>query len=267
MFHGVFVGVGSHRDARIPNRPSSRRDADAMYAAVGALMDGEGNRHLTLLTNERATKQTISRVLLEEIPRRIAGTDTVLVYVSGTGCLELGWAGADPSMLLLSYDSNYDDLRAGSFDMVAELSGWLRRIEAGVVALIIDASFAGGSANRTFEGPSYRATLRTRSRTRPRWSTLPLGPRCALLAACGDEESADEDTVAGHGVFTLQLLHTIAEARANPSALTPAFLHADATSRLCSTGMNRQHPALAGEATTRSLFRPLGPKSLRSPPR
>lgn len=254
MLYALFIGLGSYRDPRIKGSEGAAGDADAMCAAVHRSLPRAADGELTLLTNERATKGAIAALLTEEVPRSITSSDTVLVYFAGAGCLELAWAGAEPSMLLPCNDADFHDLRTGSLDMVTEISAWTRRLGAGLVALILDASFAGNGASRSFEGPAYHATIRTRSRRRSRWSTLPLGPQCALIAACGDEQGAEERD--GRGAFTAAVVNALEEQRAAPATtVSAAALHARATAALGRAGERSQMPSLHGDAAQRALFR------------
>lgn len=155
MFHGIFLGVGAHKDSRLPKVPSARRDAEAMYAVVSrATMDEQ--RHLTLLVDQRVTKAALGRFLGEELPSRVTIKDTVLIYLAGLGTVDP----SDGSMLLLTHESAADKPRAQSIEVIAEMMLWMRRMSARIVTLILDASFATGRAQR-------RVFARSISRRRP----------------------------------------------------------------------------------------------------
>ena len=234
MLHAVFVGVGAQRDPRIPSARGARKNAEAMYASVSR--SAAEQRHLTLLVDERATKQTIARVLTEELPARVATTDSVLIYFAGR--LSLGRAGVQPgvSTYLVTHDTTHDDLRALSLDVIGEVAAWMRGMTARLVTLIVDSSFASSPTPR-------------------RWPAMTVHARSVILAASVDDDGVA--TESGRGLFTTHLLQAIARSPER-GLVTPAQLHADTSASLLGgSARSDQLPVLigAGSTTHAPLFR------------
>lgn len=282
MFHGIFLGVGAHKDSRLPKVPSARRDAEAMYAVVSRATIDE-QRHLTLLVDQRVTKAALGRFLGEELPSRVTIKDTVLIYLAGLGTVDP----SDGSMLLLTHESAADKPRAQSIEVIAEMMLWMRRMSARIVTLILDASFATGAGPatglRTLDlappssptpsvgsaATSARSSLRPRNSSQPparRWPAPAIGDRLVVLCAAGEEEPAVHDDRGEHGLFTRHLLHTIAKAPER-SAVSPAHLHLETTMRIhdaASMGAKPQSPMLIGADSTKGMALFRAPQSVRA---
>ncbi|CAN5925047.1 hypothetical protein BH11MYX4_BH11MYX4_45190 [soil metagenome] len=251
MLHGVFVGAGGLRDSRLESVPTARRDAEAMYARVAA--SAADPRHLTFLVGERATKATIERLLTKELPSRITEDDAVLLYFAGAGHVGATTAQADPSTLLLTYDTSHTALRASSLDLTAEVSTWMQSMGARLVMLVIDATFAVKRRCAPAEGG---ATWPPAPPATPRWTSMAVGSRCAVLSSTSNPASTSDSKGTERRTLTTNLLSAIAEAPEG-TLITPALLHAASTSEAPSDVPRAEPSVLVGSslATHAALFR------------
>lgn len=253
MLHAVAIGISRHADSKIRDLEFAAADAQAVASALDERVDGD--RQLTVLVDERATKARIARVLTEELPCRIRHEDAVLLYFAGYGSPEVEASNAEPSIHLVAHDTSYAQLYATSINLVSELSAWTRRLQARVVLVVLDASFNGAAGGRTFEGPGLWSGPRLRRLDRLSLGRLSLGSHAALLTACGEKEVAREDAELRHGVFTHFLVEALRGPRVADEPITVTDLHLAVAATVRDATGGEQNPVLYGRPWGGPLFR------------
>ncbi len=241
MLHALSVGINRHADAQVPPLCFARADAEAVVAVLEERL-GAGVQS-TLLVEEQATKAAIAHALTTEMPRRLSPADTVLLYFAVHGCPEVDPEATDPSLHLLTADTDYTKLFSSSINLVSELCEWTRRLPARLVLAVLDTSFAGAGGGRTVEGPGLRFGLRLRHRAHVSPSKLAIGSHCAFLMACGDHESVHEDATLRHGTLTHGFVGALHRAKTSED-LRPSQLHRDVSLVVRAGTQGAQNPVL-----------------------
>lgn len=240
MFHAVIIGINEYADQKIHDLQFARADAEALAAMLNTRV--EGSRHVTVLLDGLATKSRITRVMTEELPREVTEDDDVIIYFAGHGSPEVDLSCGDPSIHIITHDTEYTRLASTSINMVSELSAWVRRLQARHVAVVVDASFNGGAGGRTFEGPGLWSGPRTRRLDRVSTNRLSLGTQGTILTACNDKEAAQEAPLYRHGIFTYCLLDVLGSSPVGPLSLAGIF--EDVAAAVRSTTKGAQNPTL-----------------------
>lgn len=248
MLHALVVGVNTYTDEKIPDLRYARADAQAVARLIEERV--EGQREVSLLLDEQATKAQIAHVLQTELPRRVGIDDDVLLYFAGHGSPEIEASRGDPSIYAITHDTEYARLASTAINMVSELAAWVRRLPARRVFLVVDASFNGAPGGRTFEGPHLWSGPRTRRLDRVSLSRLAFGTRGVLLAAAGDKEAACEEAAYQHGVFTYHLL----EIMGRSPTVSIAALHDAVASAVRGATKGAQNPTLHATHAAHPLF-------------
>ena len=260
MFHAVIVGINHYADEKIRDLEFARADAEALAALLNERVDG--SRQVTLLVDERATKARIARVMTDELPRLVGKDDDLLLYFAGHGCPEVDATCGEPSIHAVTHDTDYKHLAGTAINLVSELSSWVRRLEARSISVVLDASFNGAAAGRTFEGPGLWSGPRTRRLDRVSLNRLAFGSRAALLTACSDKEGATEEPTYRHGVFTHHLLDILARAPVGPLSL--GAIHETVASAVQFATNGAQNPALHAPRSVLPMLRFGGPAAARA---
>lgn len=253
MLHAVVIGVDAPRDPKIRPLEWACADAEGMAAVLSERADRE--RQITLLVGDRATKERVSRVVTEELPRRVKPDDAVLLYFAGHGSPELDGHGSEPSIHIVLHDTEHARLQATSIDVLSELGAWTRRLHARVVAIVLDASFNGMKGGRTFEGPGLWSGPRTRTLDRISPSRAAVGGHFALLTACSEKEVAREDGVYRHGVLTHHLIAALRGPDLEGKTVTLSMLHRAICEPVQESTNGAQHPAVHGGGIHAPLLR------------
>jgi hypothetical protein len=240
MFHAVIVGIDRYADEKVRDLEFARADAEAVARLLNNRI--EGNRQVTLLVDERATKARIARVMTDELPRLVEKNDDLLFYFAGHGCPEVDASCGEPSIHAVTHDTEYKNLASTAINLVSELAAWVRRLEARTICVVLDASFNGAAGGRTFEGPGLWSGPRTRRLDRVSLNRLAFGSRAALVTACGDKEGANEEPAYRHGVFTHHFLDVLMRAPAGPVSL--GTIHETVSSAVQFATNGAQIPAL-----------------------
>jgi uncharacterized caspase-like protein len=251
MFHAVIIGIDHYADEKIHDLRFARADAEALANVLEDRV--EGRRCITTLLDDEATTSRIAGLLTDELPRHVRENDEVLIFFAGHGSPEVEATYGEPSIHAVTHDTAYARLASTAIDMVTQLASWVRRLNTGHVALVIDASFNGAAGGRTFEGPGLWSGPRTRRLDRVSLNRLALGAQGVLVTACTDKEAAVEDPSCSHGVFTYHLLDQLRRAPDGPLDLATLYDCVASDVREATDGA--QSPAFHGTRTARSLFR------------
>jgi len=262
MLHAVLIGVNASRDPTILPLDYACADAEDLADALATKERG-GEARITLLVEEQATKAQIARVITDELPRRVSPDDTVLLYFAGYGSPELGDPGPEPSIHIVTHDTEQARLHATSINVLSELATWTRRLDVRAVAMILDTGFNGLPGGRSFEGPGLRSGPRTRALDRISPARAAMGPHTALLTACGEKEVAREELSHEHGVFTHHLLGALRRLDHELDRPSLRMIHQAVCEELETTPNRRQHPAIHGAASDVPLFSAGGAATMR----
>ncbi len=260
MFHAVIVGIDHYADEKIHDLEFARADAEELARVLNERIDG--NRQITLLVDERATKARIARVMTDELPRLVGSGDDVLIYFAGHGSPEVDASCGEPSIHAVTHDTDYKHFPGTAINLASELAAWVRRLEAQSISVVFDASFNGAAGGRTFEGPGLWSGPRTRRLDRVSLNRLAFGSRAALLTACGDKEGANEEPAYGHGVFTHYLLDVLARAPVGPVSLRA--IHETVASAVQFATKGAQNPALHAPRAVLPMLRLGAPAMARA---
>ncbi len=143
----VVVGISTYQDSKAVLRYSVN-DARAIYDALRQ-NDLFPQDHIALLLNEEATKQHITDVFVEWLPKRAAPGDVVVIYYSGHGLYGYDSPPYDEpdgrDEFLAPYDIDFSDSDSIANtgirdDVIAE---WLKQLPADTI-VIFDSCYSGG---------------------------------------------------------------------------------------------------------------------------
>jgi formylglycine-generating enzyme required for sulfatase activity len=187
----VIVGIDRFQHPQIARLNYAVNDAQAVARALEPL--GFPAAQVTVLTNERATRREIERVLSSVIVRATGPQDRLVLFFATHGVTAPLPDGQEEGYLL-PYDADPQDLPFTALSMRA-LRQMGQRIPAKHILVAVDACYGGYSLVRAQAPPVVDARyleLLTRSRG------------LQVLTAGKKDQPVIEDL--GHGVFTRKLL-------------------------------------------------------------
>ncbi len=196
----IVIGIDEYEDPTFARLHFARRDASEM-ARVLRHPDYGGFDRVVELTSWNDVSR---RAILEELRRLRNGLrrqDTLLIYFSGHGSIEVGKEGR-VRLYLVTADSRASDLAGTAID-VAALRHFLKDLKAQRKVLILDNCFSGNGKSR------ITATSREYlSRLPDPWGALEHadGETEAVLMASTLGGSAQEENALKHGTYTYFLL-------------------------------------------------------------
>jgi uncharacterized caspase-like protein len=247
--HGVFVGIDRYQDGRISTLRYAVSDARRFHARIAGNLAAD-ELSLYLLTDERARREAILRVIGELLPRQVRREDLVLLYFAGHGAPESEQPPDRLTRYLVPYDADYRAIFATALDLERDLPRLLERLAADWIVVILDTCFSGRAGGRTFEGPllrAWRADWRSVLVPKPlRLSDLAPGEGRVMLAACDDDEVAHEDPRLQQGVFTYFLLQALGEPDGEEDSISLSLLYDRVSRAVTAFTGGRQHPILNG---------------------
>ncbi len=141
---GLFVGISDYKDPRIRDLHICHKDAEIMAAIMKERCNLDG---IGLLTNERATRETVEKAF-SELKLKSKPGDEIFIYWSGHGasCADTNGDEADGrDEFLVPYDGNPEDI-AGSMLLDDTLGRWTQALDGRKVCIILDACHSGGQA-------------------------------------------------------------------------------------------------------------------------
>lgn len=187
--HGLVVGIGAYRDARL-NLRYARADAEAIH---GLMIDPECGmfppENVQLLVDDQATRENVRRALAA-LRRKASEQDTVWVYYAGHAAPE------EASVYWVTHDTEVDDLyTTGLAD--GEIHDLLGRVRARQMLVLLDCCHAA-------------ATSLQRNRTRAVLAAEQVfaayrGEGRLMLASSDGSQKSVELGEEGHGAFTWYL--------------------------------------------------------------
>ena len=182
----VVVGINQYsnpRYSKLAQLRFARTDAEETYNTLYR-SNVFYAQEVSLLTEERATRRTISeRIASVFTPRSFDSTTIELFYFAGHGLR----SPLDLSVSLGCYDADFVDPTQGGIRL-DDISNWLLRSSAACSIVIIDATFSG----------SIIDTIQS--------DKIPPSKTLAIFASCGSDQASRESRQLRHGIFTDKLL-------------------------------------------------------------
>ncbi|XYI00851.1 caspase family protein [Sorangium sp. So ce1128] len=250
MLHAVIVGIDTYQDSSIPPLSCARSDA----RALGDLLERRirsGERRVTLLEDEQATRRNIMVAIGEELPAAVEENDTVLLYFACHGSPERRTSRDRRSLYLVPHDTEFQRIYATAIDMERDVPRWLERLAgagAKLVVLLLDACFSGASGGRGFVGPVLRNNPSVPGYLDDpapiSFKDLDLGQGQAIFAAADGDQVAMESQDLGHGIFTYHLLKALTKARDGARTVHLGVLYAEVCDAVRGATDERQEPVL-----------------------
>jgi uncharacterized caspase-like protein len=253
MIHAVLVGIDVYQDKSIPRLSCARSDAQALCSLLERRIPA-GERSVTLLEDERATRLHIMATIGDELPSVVEENDTVLLYFACHGSPERRSSRDRRSSYLIPHDADYRRIYATAIDMDRDVPAWLERLsEAGakLVVLFLDTCFSGAAGGRTFMGPTLQESpkipgyLEFDDPDPISFKDLDLGRGQAIFSAADRDQVAIEDPRLGHGIFTHRLLQALTKPRDGARTVHLGVLYAEVCEAVCSATGDRQEPVLS----------------------
>jgi uncharacterized caspase-like protein len=206
----IVIGVADYDNKGVPKLRFAESDADAMYRLL-TTRGGYARENVLLLTDKAPEKPTLNNFRLalgDFLSRKTAPDDMVLIYYAGLGASEVDASSRETDGLakyLIPRNVQPDALRTTAFSM-QDLQGFMARIPAERVVVLLDTSFSSAAGGRSLAPPNARPRnlgdqfLERLAKSRGR----------LVIAASGPNEVALEPSDLGHGLFTYYLLEGLA---------------------------------------------------------
>ena len=239
----VFIGIDRYKDVLIKSLNYAKADAVRFCKLVEYKIDPR-DRKLWILLDEQATKVSIMRIIGEEVASQAGERDVVIVHFSGHGCPETFRNIDSMSRYLIAYDTEYENIFATGINMELEVKALFHRISSRLVVFFLDSCFSGRAGGRTFEGPNIRRTLGYRGTVQ--LEKLNLGEGRIIIAACDDNQVAQEDPAMGQGVFTYYLLEVLTDRNLSGNTISIGQIYDQVYLKVQAHTNGKQTPILNG---------------------
>ncbi len=213
--YAVCIGISRYQHDRIPQLKVSHLDAERM---ARGLRDVCGVRNIALLTNEKATKKAIEKVIFHDLVKESSPGDTVYVFFSGHGGRTADTNG-DEADGVDEYLVPHDGILGSPDTMILDdtFARWMQELDGRKVMIILDNCYSGGSSKSTkgLGGALGVGTVDFLDGEMKR--SKDLGQRNTMvLAACRADQLAWEIPDASKGsVLTYFLLRSFADPQAD----------------------------------------------------
>lgn len=188
--YAVVVGVTRFADPSIPSLNLSTKDARDFYNFLDERKGAFGKAHLTLLTEEQATRANITDALRNKL--RTAGKDDiVIIYLSGHGAQD---AEHSNEFYFVTHDARRDNLFGTA--LLMNDTHLFRGIASERCLLLADACHAAGFISGLGDGKAKSVVASLFQGTHGR----------VAIASSSPDEKSYEKSVYGNSVFTHFLL-------------------------------------------------------------
>ena len=183
----VLIGINRYQHPRIPKLRYAVNDAQAVERAL--LAQGFRPDRIFTLTDEKATKAAIERLLGDQLRQQVGAKDRLLVFFAGHGKTDPLRSGEEEGYLI-PVDGDPNQLFSTAISMTA-LRQISDRLLAKHILYIVDACYSGYAIyNRSISDDLLEEMVRK--------------PAIQILTAGRQQDEAQER--AGHGVFTEVLI-------------------------------------------------------------
>jgi len=179
----VLIGINRYQHPRIPKLRYAVNDAQAVERAL--LAQGFRPDRILTLTDEKATKAAIERLLGDQLRQQVGANDRLLVFFAGHGKTDQLRSGEEEGYLVpVDGDPNQLFSTAISMSALRQISD---RLTAKHILYIVDACYSGYAIyNRSIADDLLEEMVKK--------------PAIQILTAGRQQDEAQER--AGHGVFT-----------------------------------------------------------------
>jgi len=179
----VLIGINRYQHPRIPKLRYAVNDAQAVERAL--LAQGFRQDRILTLTDEKATKAAIERLLGDQLRQQVGANDRLLVFFAGHGKTDQLRSGEEEGFLI-PVDGDPNQLFSTAISMTA-LRQISDRLTAKHILYIVDACYSGYAIyNRSIADDLLEEMVKK--------------PAIQILTAGRQQDEAQER--AGHGVFT-----------------------------------------------------------------
>jgi len=183
----VLIGINRYQHPRIPKLRYAVNDAQAVERTL--LAQGFRPDRIFILTDERATKAAIERLLGDQLRQQVGAKDRLLVFFAGHGKTDQLRSGEEEGYLI-PVDGDPNQLFSTAISMTA-LRQISDRLMAKHILYIVDACYSGYAIyNRSIADDLLEEMVKK--------------PAIQILTAGRQQDEAQER--AGHGVFTEVLI-------------------------------------------------------------
>ncbi len=141
---GVFVGISDYKDENVPRLLVSHRDAERMARSLG---EKGGLDDVTLLTNDKATKEAIRGAIFEGLVKKSKPGDTVFIYFSGHGGRTPDTNGDESDKFdeyLVPFDGKAGNIESMILDDT--FARWVQELDGRKICVVLDNCYSGGAS-------------------------------------------------------------------------------------------------------------------------
>jgi formylglycine-generating enzyme required for sulfatase activity len=183
----VLIGINRYQHPRIPRLRYAVNDAQAVERAL--LAQGFRQDRIFTLTDDKATKTAIERLLGDQLRQQVGANDRLLVFFAGHGKTDQLRSGEEEGYLI-PVDGDPGQLFSTAISMTA-LRQISDRLTAKHILYIVDTCYSGYA-------------IYNRSISEDLLEEMVKKPAIQILTAGRQQDEAQER--AGHGVFTEVLI-------------------------------------------------------------
>lgn len=204
----VVIGVEAYTDPLFPALAFARADAEAMGDALGDPAIGGYDRVVRVTAQRDTTRGGILAALTDALDA-VGPDDTLLVYISGHGTLDLDWQ-RQPDLFLAATDTRKADL-PGTALRVRDVQDLVGGSRAARRVLVIDACHHGAGKS-SVPSETLEQLKGLRGTPTPLLRQPERGFEAHLFASTFGLPAL-EDAALGHGVYTAYLLRAMRQDR------------------------------------------------------
>ena len=193
--HALIIGISSYPNLQPRDQLKfADADAQALHDFLVSEKGGFTEENVTLLLNEEATRDQISRELGRI--QNISGPNSlVLVFFAGHGVVN-----KSGQAFLVASNTKADDLHATGLDMTT-VNNTIQSMRARSVVIMTDACHAGAIANTLNAGQVTNLSAKDFAASFQREDQSSF-----IFSAASPTQSSNEDATLRHGLFTYFLL-------------------------------------------------------------
>ena len=192
----VIIGIEGYQN--IPKSDYSYDDAKLIKDYIKSL--GFKERNIELLTDEKATKSAIEKIIKTWLPNKAKPNSRVFIYYSGHGSPDPKTGNA----YIVPYDGDPNYLSDTGFPL-KRLYDNLGKLQVAEVVVVLDACFSGAGGRSVLAKGARPLVMMA--------DTSVLSPNMAVLSATQGTQISTSSSEKGHGVFTYYFLKAIKDGK------------------------------------------------------